>query len=229
MSDSNTLEKETNVPPAGTGEANKIQLADEENTLNARKKEQRKLCLDARARLSAKERDEKSRGISENLLKCLKDIPEVVPGAVILAYAPFADEADPGICLEKLRAMGIRVAFPAIMPGRQMLAAVPFDKADMKPDRFGIPTPDLRRSETVLPEEIAAIIVPCVGFDRRGRRLGHGWGYYDRFLVRCPGAPRLLTAFAAQELPEIAVGSYDLPMNCVITENLIQPIPSERR
>ncbi len=183
-----------------------------------RKALQRKHCLEARAGLSRREREERSQRISENLLKSLRSLPCVTPGATILAYAAFGDEADPGLCLRELRSMDVRVAFPAIMPGRQMLAAAPFDEAGMLPDRFGIPTPDLRRSETVLPEELSAVLVPCVGFDRRGQRLGHGWGYYDRFLVRCPKASRLLVAFAVQELPEIAVGPYDLPMDTIITE-----------
>lgn len=201
--------------------------APSDRLLDGRKALQRKQCLEARARLSLKERQERSRRISENLLKSLRSLPGIAPGAAILAYAAFGDEADPGLCLRELRQMGVRVAFPAIMPGRQMLAAEPFDEEGMVPDRFGIPTPDLRRSETVLPEELSAILVPCVGFDRRGQRLGHGWGYYDRFLVRCPKAPRLLVAFAAQELPEIAVGAYDLPMDYIITEETILSVSNE--
>lgn len=193
--------------------------AEQERLVNGRKAEQRKLCLDARARLSPKERQEKSSRISEKLLKILRGLPDFGPGATVLTYAAFDDEADPGPCVQALRRMGVRIAYPAIMPGRQMLALAPFDEDDMKPDRFGIPTPDPQRSETVLPEEITAILVPCVGFDRCGRRLGHGWGYYDRFLVRCPKTPRLLVAFAAQELPEIATAPHDLPMDYIVTED----------
>ena len=198
----------------------RIELSEEEIVLNRKKASQRKLCFAARAELSSADRAEKSRRISENLLELLQNLPEIVPGTTILTYAAFADEADPGLCLQALREMGFRIAYPAIMPGRQMLALVPFDENEMKPDRFGIPTPDPARAETVLPEEISAIIVPCVGFDRSGRRLGHGAGYYDRFLVRCPKAPCLLVAFAAQELPEIATGPYDLPMDYIVTETM---------
>lgn len=197
---------------------NRQKLSEEEIVLNEKKALQRRLCLSARAALSPVDRAEKSRRISENLLELLHDLPEILPGATVLTYAAFEDEADPGLCVQALRKMGIRIAYPAIMSGRQMLALVPFDEGEMKPDRYGILTPDVLRSETVLPEELAAIIVPCVGFDRCGRRLGYGAGYYDRYLVRCPKTPRILTAFAAQELPEIATGPYDLPMDYLVTE-----------
>ena len=219
MPDSDLSKKNEKVRAVEAPSVNEQEPAERERILNAEKKRQRKLCLDARARLTPKERFMKSRRISENLLKCIQSLPAIVPGATVLTYAAFDDEADPELCARELRGRGVRIAYPAIMPGRQMLAAAPLDEKAMKPDRFGIPTPDLERSETILPEEITAIIVPCVGFDRRGHRLGHGWGYYDRFLVRCPKAPRLLVAFAAQELPEIAVGPYDLPMDYLVTED----------
>ncbi|NMW25346.1 5-formyltetrahydrofolate cyclo-ligase, partial [Rhodanobacter denitrificans] len=63
-----------------------------------------------------------------------------------------------------------------------------------------------------------------LGFDRRGRRLGHGGGYYDRsfaFLneqVR-PTEPLLVgIAYAFQELPEVDEEDWDVPLDFVATE-----------
>ena len=181
------------------------------------KQSQRMICLRARAELTATERAEASRRISENLLIALER-QNIKIGAVVLSYAAFGDEADPSLCAEKLRQNGIRVAYPRILPGSQMEALVPDDETTMVPDSYGIPTPLPEQSEWVQPEDLATVLVPCVGFDKCGRRLGHGAGYYDRFLARCPDVPRILVAFSAQELPEVAVGPYDLPIHAIVTE-----------
>jgi 5-formyltetrahydrofolate cyclo-ligase len=69
------------------------------------------------------------------------------------------------------------------------------------------------------------VLVPVVGFDRRGNRLGMGAGFYDRALQRRLDArrpwrrPRLVgVAFACQELPAIAASPWDVPLDLIVTE-----------
>jgi len=69
------------------------------------------------------------------------------------------------------------------------------------------------------------VLVPVVGFDRRGNRLGMGAGFYDRALRRRLDAgrpwrrPRLVgVAFARQELPGIAASAWDVPLDLIVTE-----------
>lgn len=64
---------------------------------------------------------------------------------------------------------------------------------------------------------IDLILVPGVAFDRRGGRLGHGKGYYDRFLEQAR-AFRLGIAFNFQLLDSIPQDSHDIRMNAVLTE-----------
>jgi 5-formyltetrahydrofolate cyclo-ligase len=61
----------------------------------------------------------------------------------------------------------------------------PYDPTRLVRHRFGIlePTADLPIIE---PAEIAIVLVPGIVFDRHGRRLGWGSGYYDRFLSTTP-------------------------------------------
>lgn len=61
-------------------------------------------------------------------------------------------------------------------------------------------------------------MVPLVGFDRRGNRLGYGGGYYDRTLATLPHADAVGYALAAQEVDHIPTGPYDHPLSCIVTE-----------
>jgi 5-formyltetrahydrofolate cyclo-ligase len=63
------------------------------------------------------------------------------------------------------------------------------------------------------------ILVPMLGFDRYGTRLGYGGGYYDRTLASLTKKPKLVgLAFAVQELPLIPRDTHDIPLDLVITE-----------
>jgi 5-formyltetrahydrofolate cyclo-ligase len=76
------------------------------------------------------------------------------------------------------------------------------------------------------------VLVPLLAFDRQGRRLGYGAGYYDRTLAALPGVPALGCAFAAQELDSVPVGPQDIPLAAIATERGIitcDPAPNESR
>jgi 5-formyltetrahydrofolate cyclo-ligase len=69
------------------------------------------------------------------------------------------------------------------------------------------------------PEDVRAAIIPVLGFDLKGNRLGYGAGYYDRFLARYPKIIRIGLAFACQETSEIPCEQNDMKMHMVVTEN----------
>ena len=78
---------------------------------------------------------------------------------------------------------------------------------------------------TLAPSELApqvepdVILMPLLGFDSRGTRLGYGGGYYDRTLEKLRKKPRLIgLAFAAQELEIVPREAHDVPLDMVITE-----------
>ena len=84
-------------------------------------------------------------------------------------------------------------------------------------NRYGIHEPaTLRR-----PPRLDLIVLPLVAFDRQGRRLGMGGGYYDRLLARraTHGRPlRVGLAFAAQEVAAVPAGPLDARLDAVVTE-----------
>jgi 5-formyltetrahydrofolate cyclo-ligase len=94
-------------------------------------------------------------------------------------------------------------------------------------NRFGIPEPDVAVESLLAPAAMALVLVPLVGFDARGHRLGMGGGWYDRsFAFRNRRAdnpqsppPWLVgAAFAAQQLDALAAEPWDVALDAVCSE-----------
>lgn len=177
------------------------------------KKQVRAACLAARRAMTDGERAEKSAQISEKLAQN----GTLLGVKTVLSYLAAADEVDLSAFHTWAKERGICVAYPVSKRGGLMEAAVPADDTALVTGLFGIRAPAAERSQTVAPQEIDVVIVPCVGFDRRGHRLGHGGGYYDRYLPCCINAHTILVAFAEQEVAEVPVEAHDMTMDEVIT------------
>ena len=89
-------------------------------------------------------------------------------------------------------------------------------------NRYGIPEPDVDPRASLTATDMALIVVPLVGFDGAGHRLGMGGGWYDRsfaFRQRHAPPPALLgAAFDAQRVGSIAAQEWDVPLDAVFTE-----------
>lgn len=88
------------------------------------------------------------------------------------------------------------------------------------PNRFGIPEP---AGDAYPTSALDMVLVPLVGFDRCGNRLGTGGGWYDRSFAsrRESTAPPLLVGvgFACQEVSGIDSETWDVPMDWIVTEH----------
>ena len=97
----------------------------------------------------------------------------------------------------------------------------------MQPNRYGIPEPVLAHESTLAPDQLQWALLPLLGFDRAGGRLGMGGGYYDRAFAfrRDSGAPPRLVGvgYAFQELAGIAAEPWDVPLDAVVTEHGFVP------
>lgn len=169
----------------------------------------RRECEARRAALSEAQRKEYSERISERIANS----SAYKNAAVVLSYMAAGTE----VCVT-LPKDGKRIAYPVTCADGSMKAYVPLSDDAFTVGVFGIKEPDTARSTEVSPREIDLVICPCVGFSGK-HRLGHGKGYYDRFLPRCENAKSIAAAFEAQRIDELPTESHDQPLTATFTEN----------
>ena len=131
----------------------------------------------------------------------------------VAAFMPLGDEPPLREAVERW-AQTKRVVVPKV-EGDQM-SFYDFRAEQMSSGAFGIDEPQC--SELCTPEQIEVMVVPAVGFTRRGARMGRGRGYYDRYL----GAPeathiyKIGTCFACQLVDELPTEPHDVAMDRVV-------------
>ena len=130
-------------------------------------------------------------------------------------YWPFRREFN---CIPYMREVlrrGGRVALPVVIGrGRPLEFRCWTEKAAMERGVWDIPHP--ASGEAVFP---SALVIPLVGFDDAGYRLGYGAGFYDMTIASFAVRPRLVAVgFEFSRLPTIQPQPHDQPMDVIITE-----------
>ncbi len=134
------------------------------------------------------------------------------PLATLAVYWPIRGEPDLRECYGRWHAAGIALALPAVPRPAHALAFLRWRPGDpMAPGAHGVPVP--RAGVPVRPD---ALVVPCVGFDARGYRLGYGGGYYDRTLQALP-VPAIGVCHDDAELAGFVPGPHDRPLDAIVT------------
>ncbi|PTY37468.1 5-formyltetrahydrofolate cyclo-ligase [Saccharospirillum sp. MSK14-1] len=123
--------------------------------------------------------------------------------------------------MRRLLRDGKGVYLPVLQPRKIALWFRPWHPGStMKANRFGIPEPTSGRR--ILPWAMDWVLLPLVGFDDQGGRLGMGGGFYDRTFaarVRWPRQPRLIgVAHQCQQVERIPLESWDIPLAAVVTD-----------
>lgn len=141
----------------------------------------------------------------------------------IAAYLAADGEPDLAAFLRGLTTRGHKLYLPVLAPGGGMRFAR-FRSADqLAPNRYGMPEPVVAGRDLLPAQALSLILVPLVGFDNRGNRLGMGAGYYDRAL-RCrlhsPRARPMLVgvAYECQRVDVLSAQPWDVPLDAVVTE-----------
>jgi 5-formyltetrahydrofolate cyclo-ligase len=145
------------------------------------------------------------------------------PGLKVAIYASFPEELDSTPLIRLARKRGCRIFLPRIdtrtisMKFVEALAG-----ARETTNHLGIVEPHGTRS--IPARWLDLVLLPLVGFDAHGMRLGMGGGYYDRtFAFRnrhtAWRGPRLVgVAYSFQQVPTIAAAAHDVRLDAVVTE-----------
>lgn len=135
----------------------------------------------------------------------------------VAVYDALVDEASIRRLVHRLEGEGVHVAFPRVEGDRLAFAVTP--PAALVPAPFGLREPPPEIPETP-PEALDLFLVPGVGFDRSGGRIGYGRGYYDRALTEAgPRALRIGVAFDRQVEPRIPLEAHDVRLDGLVTES----------
>lgn len=180
-----------------------------------RKTALRRRLLAARASLDAAWRAQASAAI----VATVQGLSEVAGARAALGYAAVGTEVDLDPLLAAWLAEGVAVHLPFVDGEDLGIAAVGDLAADCVPGWGGVREPDPATREPADPAELDVAVVPGVGFDPEGRRLGYGGGHFDRLLGRLPpGIPLVGVAFATQVVAQLPAASHDVPVSAVVTE-----------
>jgi 5-formyltetrahydrofolate cyclo-ligase len=144
--------------------------------------------------------------------------------SVIAGYHPVRGEIDALALMARLGKAGYRLALPVTgeTPGLRFRAWSP--GAATAPGAFGIREP-LESAIELIPD---LVLLPLLGFDASGLRLGYGGGHYDRTLARLRDQRRVIAvglAFDDQEIDAIPAEAHDQRLDWVITPSGARSLP----
>ncbi len=151
-----------------------------------------------------------------HLLERFLALPQVEAADTVMLFYGVGQELDTTPLISALLSMGKRVALPVCLPHRGMEARCITGERQLSPNRYGIPEPD-GACPIVPRDEIDVVLVPHLLCDRAGYRLGHGGGYYDRWLAGCRG---LTVAICPRErlVDALPREPHDRPIRLVLSD-----------
>jgi 5-formyltetrahydrofolate cyclo-ligase len=161
------------------------------------------------------DRERRSAAIRAQILA----MPAYAAARSIHCYLAMRSEVDTRALIGDAFTRGKQVVVPVVVPKAADLShawLASLDAGDLVAGHFGTFNP--RDIRPALPGDWDLTIVPMLAFDRRGYRLGYGKGYYDRLLGATP-MPTIGVAFAAQEVDTLPIEPYDVPLDCIVTED----------
>jgi len=153
---------------------------------------------------------------SESIIRQVLALPWWKEAKTVMVYWSLPEEPDTRALMEAALREKKRLLLPRCLDGKTMTAIPLKDLKDVEPGHLGIPAPRLSARRGKIPEP-DLIIVPCVTAAPDGVRLGHGAGYYDRFLAEHPGKTVCL-CFRSLQRASLPAEETDIPMDLVITD-----------
>ncbi len=162
--------------------------------------------------------EEKNRKVNALKIK-LFSLSEFKKAKCVMFYVSKHYEVDTREMIDESIAMGKKVVVPITLKDEKTLklSELRDREKELIKGHYGIHQPGEKHVKPVSLREVGLMVVPGIAFDRHGHRLGHGGGYFDRFLHKAP--PELFTvglAFDFQLVDELPRYDTDIPLNKII-------------
>ncbi len=166
---------------------------------------------------------------SQRLLRQLAQHPLFRRSRHIAFYLANDGEIDPGALMRHAQRLGKHCYLPVITgwPANRMHFQRLLPNQRWVRNRFGIREPLLNRGLQARPWRLQLILMPLVGFDRSGNRLGMGGGFYDRtFAFRrrrqgWPGPHLLGLAHECQRVAQLPAAAWDIPLDGIVSDQQV--------
>jgi 5-formyltetrahydrofolate cyclo-ligase len=161
-------------------------------------------------------------------------LPELARARTVAAYVSVGSEPGTPALLDALRARGVRVLLPALLPDNDLDWGVYTGEGSLAPVRHGARMTLLEPSgERLGPDAVTTadvVLLPGLAVDARGMRLGRGGGSYDRVLARLERAdahPALVVLLYDTEVVErVPAEAHDRPVQAVVTPSGVRRFPA---
>lgn len=137
-------------------------------------------------------------------------------GLTVTSYVSVGSEADPSPLARAATEAGCVLALPHVTVRSEPMRFLAWEtEAALEAGPFGLSQPAADAIE--LRPDI--LLTPMLAFDAKFDRLGQGAGYYDRAFARFPDAWRIGVAWSVQQVEDLPVEPWDMPLHAVITEH----------
>lgn len=172
----------------------------------------RRQCAEKRNALTDRYITEAGQRITEAVLAS----PDFTDARTVFCYVSTPREPDTRTLITEALSRGKTVCVPRCTGKGRMEAVRIRSLRDLEEGAYGIPEPK-NGSEAVRKDIIDLCLIPCVSADPEGRRLGHGGGYYDRFLSGIH-AKKICLCFDSMMSARLPEEPYDVRADRVVTE-----------
>ena len=188
--------------------------------LKGKKAEIRKDALALRNMLSDEECAQKSKAIMEYLF----DFANFLEAKIVLFYINTPREVATDAMIIKSWEYDKVIALPWVNKKKGIIYPFKIDDLDkdIRTGYRGIREPIQKRCKPIPVDYIDLAIIPGVAFDERGGRIGHGTGFYDKFIPGLNTTTRKVAlAFECQIVPQIPMEPHDRYIDIIITDKRI--------
>tara|TARA_R110002096_G_scaffold29791_2_gene89663 strand:+ start:195 stop:812 length:618 start_codon:yes stop_codon:yes gene_type:complete len=172
---------------------------------------------DARQRLRAMHASLPREWIATASAEIAHRLEQLLPRLQSACFAftwPMPGEPDLRQAAARWIAAGGSAALPETVRGQPLIFRPWSPGAPMRPGVWNIPVPEIE--QTAVPE---ILLIPCLGFDAAGFRLGNGGGFYDRTLAALNPRPLAVgVGWSHATLTTIQPQPHDIPMDLIVTE-----------